>query len=88
MHIKKHLSFSNLRKILSERIGQIPDHRNLGDRVPYGWYLLHDCLMSGFAMMYFQDPSLLQFQRRLEDEYEQNNLRTLFNVQAIPKGLS
>lgn len=74
MHIKKHLSFSNLRKILSERIGQIPDHRNLGDI----FYLLHDCLMSGFAMMYFQDPSLLQFQRRLEDEYEQNNLRTLF----------
>lgn len=81
MHIKKHLSFSGLRKTLSERIAQIPDQRNLEEIA----YSLHDCLMSGFAMMYFQDPSLLQFQRRLEEECQQNNLRTLFNVQAVPK---
>jgi hypothetical protein len=81
MHIKKHLSFTALRKTLSERIAQIPEHRCLEDIA----YRLHDCLMSGFAMMYFQDPSLLQFQRRLEEECQQNNLRTLFNVQAVPK---
>jgi hypothetical protein len=41
--------------------------------------------MSGFAMMYFQDPSILQFQKRLQEEIHNNNLRTLFQVQSIPK---
>ena len=36
-------------------------------------------------MMYFQEPSLLQFQRSLEDEAHENNLRTLFQVTSIPK---
>ena len=40
--------------------------------------------MSGFAMMYFQDPSLLQFQRRMEDANQQNNLRNMFDVGVIP----
>ncbi len=46
---------------------------------------IHDVLMSGFAMMYFQDPSLLQFQKRLEDGIHNNNLKTLFHVESIPK---
>lgn len=46
---------------------------------------MHDCLMSGYSMMFYQDPSLLQFQRRLESKVHKNNLRTLFNVQTIPK---
>ena len=41
--------------------------------------------MSGFACMYFQDPSLLQFQKEMEVENNQNNLRTLFGVKNIPK---
>lgn len=41
--------------------------------------------MSGFAMMFFQDPSLLQFQQRMEDEAHMNNLATLFQIQSIPK---
>jgi len=41
--------------------------------------------MSGYAMMYFQDPSMLQFQQRLEEEIHNNNLKTLFQVQSIPK---
>lgn len=40
--------------------------------------------MSGFAMMYFQDPSLLQFQRRMEEANQQNNLRNMFDVDVIP----
>jgi hypothetical protein len=46
---------------------------------------MHDVCMSGFAMMFFQDPSLLQFQRRMEDEAHANNLKTLFHVDSIPK---
>jgi len=41
--------------------------------------------MSGFAMMYFQDPSILQFQKSLEDGIHNNNLKTLFQVRSIPK---
>ena len=46
---------------------------------------IHDVFMSGYAMMYFQDPSILQFQKRLEEGIHNNNLKTLFEVKSIPK---
>ena len=42
-------------------------------------------MMSGFACMHFQDPSLLQFQKRLQEEQHRNNLKTFFDVSIIPK---
>ena len=36
-------------------------------------------------MMFFQDPSMLEFQTRLQQQINQNNLKTLFNVSSIPK---
>jgi len=80
MHTKKHLSFSSLRKALSELFEQLPDSRQQG-KVDYR---LHDCLMSALAMMFFQDPSLLAFQRRMQDNMQANNLKSLFAVDAIP----
>jgi len=35
-------------------------------------------------MMFFQDPSLLQFQKRLQEAIQKNNLTTLFGVSRIP----
>ena len=35
--------------------------------------------------MCFQDPTILQFQKRLEDEIHNNNLKTLFQLESIPK---
>lgn len=35
--------------------------------------------------MYFQDPSLLQFQKRLEKKHHKSNLQTLFGVTSIPE---
>lgn len=81
MHIKKHLSFTALRKILSAQFQQIDDIRQPG-KVEFE---LHDCLMSAFAMMLFQDPSLCAFQRRLQDVYQRSNLHSMFDVSAIPK---
>lgn len=81
MHLKKHLSFSALREALSHRFNQIGDRRQEG-KVDYS---LHDCLMSGFAMMCFQDPSLLAFQQRMQDGMQINNLKTIFHVDAIPQ---
>ncbi len=40
--------------------------------------------MTGFAMMYFQAPSLLTFQSRLQKDCS-NNLKTMFNIESIPK---
>lgn len=80
MHLKKHLSFTALRKALSEHFRGIDDRRQSGKI----GFTLHDCLMSGFAMMFFQDPSLLSFQRRMQDSIQKNNLNKVFNVKDIP----
>ena len=81
MKIKKHRSFSSLRSAPSERFSSIPDWRQSG-KVNI---ILHDALMSRFACMHFQDPSLLQFQQRMQEDQHQNNLRTLFVVMDISK---
>jgi len=78
---KKHLSFTSLRHFMSKLFNKIPDKRQ-PSKITYS---LHDVLMSGFACMYFKDPSLLQFQKRLQDEQNRNNLQTLFNVENIPQ---
>jgi len=80
LHSKKHLSFPALRKTISKRLEQIDDPRR--GKVTYA---LHDCFMSAFAMMFLQDPSLLQFQLRLQDGLQRNNLTNLFHVGTIPK---
>ena len=35
-------------------------------------------------MFYLQDPSLLEFQRRFEEQIHANNLRTVFGIEHIP----
>lgn len=44
-----------------------------------------DLLLSALAMFIFQDPSLLQFQRRLLSRQGRSHLATLFGVQAVPR---
>ncbi|WP_198263229.1 hypothetical protein [sulfur-oxidizing endosymbiont of Gigantopelta aegis] len=78
---KKHLSFSALKQAISLHFHAIKDSRVQGKCD----YSQHDVLMSAFACMYFQDPSLSEFQKQMEEEQNQNNLRTLFNVKKIPK---
>ena len=81
MHVKKHLGFNALRKTITEQFQDIEDGRQAG-KVNH---CLHDILMSGFAMMFFQDPSLLRFQRRLQEKAQQNNISAIFNINSIPK---
>ncbi len=47
-------------------------------------YLVSDILMSGLAMFFFQDPSLLQFQERLLRKKGRCNLQTMFGISAVP----
>jgi len=81
MKPKKHLSFGSLRNFMSKQIQGYSDWRQESK----SYYSVHDAAMSGFACMYFQSPSLLQFQKELEDREKNNNLRTLFGVSAIPE---
>jgi hypothetical protein len=80
VHIKKHLSFSAMRKALSELFEEIDDPRQAG-KVDY---CLHDCFMSALAMMFFQDPSLLAFQQRMQQHLQDSNLKAMFAVANIP----
>ncbi len=58
----------------------MPDPRN----PVYTRYSLRDCYLSSFAMFYLQDASLLEFQRRVQEQVQRNNLTTVFGVQQIP----
>jgi hypothetical protein len=78
---KLHLSFGSLRNGMSRIVRGFEDPRDQA-KVDHS---LHDVVMSGTAMMHFQEPSLLQFQKHLEDEFHMSNLTTLFDVKSIPK---
>jgi len=80
MKAKKHLSFTALRKMISAQVRTWPDSRRQNSTD----HSLHDAVMSGLACMYFQEPSMLQFQKEMEELFHQNNLRTLFGVHTIP----
>src|SRR4030066_1648556 len=81
MYTKKHLSFHALRKVLSGGFREISDFHQEG-KVEH---TILDVLMSGFAMMFYQDSSLLEFQQRLEEAIHKNNLQTLFQVESLPR---
>jgi hypothetical protein len=66
--------------VLSTTFERIPDTRQV-DRVDYS---LHDTLMSGFAMLFFQHASLLEFQRKMKQRRGRCNLETLFGVHEVP----
>ena len=74
------IGFSALRKSMSRIIRQWNDRRD-PKKIDIA---LHDVVMSGFACMVYQEPSLLQFQKDLEDSVRENNLRTQFDVKNIP----
>ena len=74
MKRKKHLSFDSLRQALSTLLESMTDKRQEAKT----GYSIHDALMSGFACMFFQDQSLLEFQQQLKKEKNRDNLETLF----------
>jgi hypothetical protein len=66
--------------LLSDTFGLIPDARR-PDRVDSS---LHDTLMSGFTMMFFQHASLLEFQRKMHQCRGRCNLETIFGGHEVP----
>jgi len=47
-------------------------------------YSIPATLMSGLAVFFFQHPSLLNFQRKMESKKGRSNLRTMFKVREVP----
>ena len=77
----KQLKFRALLDSLAQAVDQINDQRQTA-KVSYP---LQDCYRSGFGLFYLQDPSLLEFQRRFQEQVQSNNLGTVFGVKAIPR---
>ncbi|MGZ3634245.1 MAG: hypothetical protein ACXVAJ_07965 [Parachlamydiaceae bacterium] len=80
---KKHLSAKGLLTKLRSVFSQIPekqrDTRGLKSKIP-----LVDCLMSGLAVFGLKFPSLLQFDRGLNEDAVKHNLKTLYGVEKAP----
>lgn len=76
------LSLGNLFKGFSEAVSFVPDFRVVKKKVKYK---VPDICASGFAMMYFQDPSLNYFQKKMKETTNKSNLGTMFGVENIPK---
>jgi hypothetical protein len=76
----KSLTLEAIVNVLATTFGTVDDPR-AADQLSYSF---HDTLMSGFAVMFFQHPSLLQFQRAMEKKRRRCNLQTIFGVRAVP----
>jgi len=74
------LTFDAFRDDLARTFAQIEDTR---DPQRLTWELAA-VLMSAFAMLFFQHPSLLEYQRRMKERTGQSNLERVFRVLAIP----
>lgn len=79
MHVKKHLSFTALREMIAENFTAIKDSRAANSS-----NTIAEVMLSGLACMYYQSPSLLEFQRRMEKKEHRNNLRSMFSVKDLP----
>lgn len=78
---KKHLSFGSLVGALHEIFNGLEDKRQR-HRIKY---TLSDIGLSAFGCMFFQDPSLLAFQKRMQNEKELCNFNTLLGVEDVPE---
>lgn len=76
----KSLTLEAIVELLTDRFSAMADAR----AVEQLRYSLPDTVMSGFALMFFQHPSLLQFQRAMERKRQRCNLQTIFGVHDVP----
>jgi hypothetical protein len=77
--LRKHLNADALFNRIRSEFEKIPDQR-LGDVK----ISLADALMSGFAMFSLKDPSLLAFDERRQDETRLENLKRIYQIDAVP----
>ncbi|MDR3312282.1 MAG: ISNCY family transposase [Spirochaetaceae bacterium] len=75
-------------EIFEELLGRL---EGIGREVPDGrrWgydqkYEIKDALKSAFGVFFFQHPSMLQFQRAMQEKRKRNNVTTILKVAEIP----
>ena len=77
------LRLSSLLPVIRDVFRQVPDLREPEESAFQ--HELSDVLMGGLAMMFVQDPAMLEFQARLQDRRRGNNLRTIFGLKLVPR---
>jgi hypothetical protein len=84
MHIRKKLNggflFTSLKKIFDK----IPDWRKKSINKKNGGISISDSLMSNFAIFSLKDPSLLEFERRIQNNSVANNIKNIYHIENIP----
>ena len=76
---RKHLNADSLIEQLWDNFEKIPDHR--AKNITYS---LSDVLMSGYAVFSLKCPSLLQFDKKRNNEEEWVNIKSVFKVEDVP----
>ena len=81
--MKKHKKsiFDQLIVIIKKNIVIYPDIREVSNRTEYTF---EEIIISAFALFFFQSPSWLGFQTKMQKQRALNNARSLFGVKNIP----
>lgn len=79
--LRKHLSAPGLIKTVYQQFSKISDPREFGRKPTIS---LTDHLMSGLAIFSLKFPSLLEYDRKRDNQIIEGNLRTLYHVQEPP----
>lgn len=74
------LQFRSLVHEMRQAFEGIPDDRH-AEKIRFP---LVDVATAGLAMMFWQDPGVLPFQQRLQDQNGASNLQTMFKVKRVP----
>jgi len=76
---RKHLNADALFMDIHREFEKIPEFRTGDIEIS-----IPDALMSAFAMFSLKDPSLLQFDKRRNEDAESQNLKNIFGIDNIP----
>jgi hypothetical protein len=73
--------FEKLLTILESKGDTLPDGRHTGHNFRYS---LSDAIKCAFGVFFFQYPSMLSFQRKMQEKHRRNNMESIFAVREIP----
>ncbi len=73
--------FNQLILIIKKNIIIYPEIREANNNTKY---TLEEIILSAFALFFFQSPSWLEFQTKMEKKRALNNARSLFGIRNIP----
>ena len=69
--------FNVMVNIFKDNIKNIKDERRQRSDLKYNYI---DIILGAFSMLYFQNPSWLSFQKKMQDNNGNNNANTIFGI--------